>query len=141
MKTIDLTTMMRRPGTYEYFIDAAFFALSLCSVYKAILFVFYSMELHAAISANQIPRYTETLWNSRVEGMGQLREKCDIEELKELFDACLQRILPLLKVLNLAQKDDTTWLELIEAFKALIPCFDDVGSVVHFGKAKKNASE
>ena len=59
--------------------------------------------------------------------MRQLREKCDTEELKELFDVCLQRTLPLLKVLNLAQKDDTTWLELIEAFEALIPRFDDVG--------------
>ena len=72
--------------------------------------------------------------------MGQLREKCETEELKKLFDACLQRILPLLKVLNLAQKDDTIWLELIEAFESLIPRFDDVGlsevSVIHFGKAK-----
>ena len=42
------------------------------------------------------------------------------KNVKELFDACLQRTLPLLKVLNLAQKDDTTWLELIEAFEALI---------------------
>ena len=62
-----------------------------------------------------------------MERIGQLREKCDTEELKELFDACLQRTLPLLKVLNLAQKDDTTWLELIEKFEALIPRFDDAG--------------
>ena len=65
--------------------------------------------------------------NSRVELMGQLREKCDTEELKKLFDACLQRTLLLLKALNLAQKDDATWLELIKAFEALIPRFDDVG--------------
>ena len=95
MKTVDLTIMMRRPGTYEYFIEAAFFALSFCCVYKA-------------ISVNQIPLYPETLWNSRVERMRQLREKCDIEELKELFDACLQRTQPLLTVLNLAQKNETT---------------------------------
>ena len=44
-----------------------------------------------------------------------------------MFDACLQRTIPLLEVLNIAQKDDTTWLELIEAFEAQIPRFDDVG--------------
>ena len=62
--------------------------------------IFKLKEPHAAISANQIPRYAETQRNSRVERMGQLRGKCDTEELKEFFDACLQRTLPLLKVLN-----------------------------------------
>ena len=92
-----------------------------------ILFVFL---LHGAPCCNQresnstVCRNTAELSSER---MGQLREKCNTEELKKLFDACLQRTLPLLKVLNLAQKDDTIWLELIEAFEALIPRFDDVG--------------
>ena len=68
--------------------------------------------------------------------MGQLREKFATEELKQLFDACLQRTQLLLKVFNLAQKDDTTWLELFEAFEALIPRRWTIESVVHFGKAK-----
>jgi len=62
-----------------------------------------------------------------VDRLQELRNITEDQSLKEELDVCLQQTTPLLKVLNEAQKDTSTWLAIVSQYDAVVARLDELG--------------